>query len=119
MRLLRQVQRVQGVQRVQDDSLSEAIEATDSTLYTTQFARAGRSNRILLDYLRNNRTNTSVAAYSSRARAGAPVSVPIGWDELRATVNPAEAHAATASCSPGAVNPGIASAKNLVKAAYG
>ena len=69
-------------------ALCEAIEATDSRLYTTQFAKAGRSNKILLDYLRNNRTNTSVAAYSSRARAGAPVSVPIGWDELRATVNP-------------------------------
>lgn len=69
-------------------ALCEAIEATDGRLYTTQFAKAGRSSKILLDYLRNNRTNTSVAAYSSRARAGAPVSVPIGWDELRATVNP-------------------------------
>jgi bifunctional non-homologous end joining protein LigD len=69
-------------------ALCEAIEATDSTLYTTRFAKAGRSNKILLDYLRNNRTNTSIAAYSSRAREGAPVSVPIGWEELRATVNP-------------------------------
>ena len=69
-------------------ALCEAIEATDGRLYTTQFAKAGRANKILLDYLRNNRTNTSVAAYSSRARAGAPVSVPISWDELRATVNP-------------------------------
>ena len=69
-------------------ALCEAIEATDRTLYTTQFAKAGRSHKILLDYLRNNRTNTSVAAYSSRAREGATVSVPVGWDELRTTVNP-------------------------------
>jgi bifunctional non-homologous end joining protein LigD len=68
-------------------ALCEAIEAADRTIYTTQFAKAGRSNRILLDYLRNNRTNTSIAAYSSRARDEAPVSVPIGWDELR-TLNP-------------------------------
>jgi bifunctional non-homologous end joining protein LigD len=68
--------------------LCEAIEATDPDLYTTQFAKAGRTGKILLDYLRNNRTNTSIAGYSTRARPGAPVSVPIGWDELRATLNP-------------------------------
>jgi bifunctional non-homologous end joining protein LigD len=69
-------------------ALCERIEATDGRLYTTQFAKAGRANKILLDYLRNNRTNTSVAAYSTRARAGAAVSVPLAWDELRPTLDP-------------------------------
>jgi bifunctional non-homologous end joining protein LigD len=68
--------------------ISEAIEQTDPDLYTTEFAKAGRQKKILLDYLRNNRTNTSISAYSTRARAQAPVSTPITWNELRTTLDP-------------------------------
>jgi bifunctional non-homologous end joining protein LigD len=67
--------------------LSEAIERADPDTYTTRFAKAGRKRKILLDYLRNNRTNTSVAAYSTRARPGAPVSVPLTWDELQPSLD--------------------------------
>jgi len=69
-------------------ALSERFEAAQPDLYTTAFAKAGRARKILIDYLRNNRTNTSIAAYSTRARAGAPVSVPVAWDELRTSLNP-------------------------------
>jgi bifunctional non-homologous end joining protein LigD len=65
-----------------------ALVRHDSRRYTVAFARAGRDSKILLDYLRNNRTNTSVAAYSARARDGAPVSVPVAWDELSARARP-------------------------------
>ena len=44
--------------------------------------RGERSRKILIDYLRNSRGNTSVAAYSPRANAAASVSTPIHWDEL-------------------------------------
>jgi bifunctional non-homologous end joining protein LigD len=62
--------------------VSEAIVRTDSRIYTTTFAKAGRERKILIDYLRNNRTNTSVCAFSPRARPGAPVSMPIDWSDL-------------------------------------
>jgi bifunctional non-homologous end joining protein LigD len=68
--------------------LSEAIERTDPDTYTTRFAKAGRGRKILIDYLRNNRTNTSIAAYSTRARPGGPISVPVTWEELRPGLRP-------------------------------
>jgi bifunctional non-homologous end joining protein LigD len=76
-------------------ALSEAIERTDPGTYTTQFAKAGRERKILIDYLRNNRTNTSVAAYSTRARPHAPVSMPLTWAELKTSLNPASFTMAT------------------------
>jgi len=63
-------------------AVSEAIVRSDPRTYTTEFAKSGRERKILIDYLRNNRTNTSVCAFSPRARLGAGVSVPLGWDEL-------------------------------------
>jgi bifunctional non-homologous end joining protein LigD len=54
-------------------------------VFTSAFKRAGRERKILVDYLRNNRTNTSIAAFSTRARPGAPVSMPVAWSELTRT----------------------------------
>lgn len=63
-------------------AVSEALVRTDPRLYTTKFAKLGRERKILIDYLRNNRTNTSIAAFSPRARPGAPVSMPVDWEDL-------------------------------------
>jgi len=69
-------------------SLAEALVRHDAALFTTEFRKHGRERQILVDYLRNNRTNTSIAAFSTRAREGAPVSVPIDWSELRPSLDP-------------------------------
>ena len=68
----------------------------DADFYTTDFRKAGRDSKILIDYLRNNRTNTSICAFSVRAREGAPVSMPVGWKDLTAAKPPRRFIIATA-----------------------
>lgn len=49
---------------------------------TTQFKIDKREGRVFLDWMRNRYTATSVAPWSLRPRAGAPVATPLAWEEL-------------------------------------
>jgi bifunctional non-homologous end joining protein LigD len=62
--------------------IAAAMEADDSSRYIATMAKKSRGGKIFVDYLRNGRGATAVAAYSARARPGAPVSTPVGWEEL-------------------------------------
>jgi bifunctional non-homologous end joining protein LigD len=61
--------------------VAERLGATAPDRYTLS-ARANRSGRILVDYLRNGRGNTVVGAYSPRALPGFPIAAPITWEDL-------------------------------------
>jgi bifunctional non-homologous end joining protein LigD len=65
-----------------------AIEKAHPELYLTKMTKSARKGKIYLDYLRNERGATSVAPYSPRARVGAPVSMPLSWNELKVAERP-------------------------------
>ncbi len=50
--------------------------------FTTNIRKDERNDKIFIDYLRNNRGSTCVSAYSIRARDGAPISMPIAWENI-------------------------------------
>jgi bifunctional non-homologous end joining protein LigD len=63
-------------------AVAEMIVKAFPDRYTASMAKARRPGRIFIDYLRNVQGATAVAAYSARAKRGAPVSMPVDWSEL-------------------------------------
>ncbi len=61
---------------------AETMSAMEPLKFVATATKSKRKGRIFLDYLRNARGATSVASFSLRAREGAPVAMPIRWDEL-------------------------------------
>ncbi|MBX5192803.1 MULTISPECIES: non-homologous end-joining DNA ligase [unclassified Rhizobium] len=70
-------------------SLAESMSADAPEKYLSTATKAKRGGHIYIDYLRNGRGSTAVAAYSTRARLGAPVSMPLDWSDLNEVSGPA------------------------------
>jgi bifunctional non-homologous end joining protein LigD len=78
-------------------AVAQRMVAEDPGGFTAKMSKSRRKGRIFVDYLRNARNATAIADYSTRARPGATVAVPIGWDEV----------------NPRAKNPPIHSVRNV------
>lgn len=63
-------------------SFAEALVEAHPDRFTARMSKAGRTGKIFVDWLRNQRGATAIAPYSTRARLNAPIAVPVSWREL-------------------------------------
>jgi len=63
-------------------ALVEVMVKSFPARFTSSASKARRDGKIFLDYLRNSRGATAIAPYSVRAKAHAPVALPIAWEEV-------------------------------------
>ncbi|MGH6956304.1 MAG: DNA ligase D, partial [Caulobacteraceae bacterium] len=64
------------------------IAAEEPDAFLINMAKAKRTGKIFLDYLRNDRMSTAVAPLSPRGRPGAPVSMPLVWSQVKSGLDP-------------------------------
>jgi len=63
-------------------ALAQAMANRSPKQYVATMTKAARTGKIFVDHFRNGRGATAILPYSPRARTGAPVALPIAWDEL-------------------------------------
>jgi bifunctional non-homologous end joining protein LigD len=61
---------------------ADALARSEPDRFLATATKRLRNRRIFVDYLRNGRGATAVASYSLRAREGAPVAMPLSWNDL-------------------------------------
>ena len=69
--------------------IADSMAADSPDRFVATITKSKRRGKILIDFLRNQRGATAVAAYSTRARPGAAVSMPLAWEELSPGIGPA------------------------------
>lgn len=62
--------------------LAERMAADHPKSFVVKSTKSIRTGRIFIDWMRNSRGATAVAPWSMRARPGAPISMPIEWEDL-------------------------------------
>jgi bifunctional non-homologous end joining protein LigD len=62
--------------------IAEFLVRAEPAFFTSRMAKAGRTGKVFVDYLRNAETASAVSAFSARARRNAGVATPLHWDEL-------------------------------------
>ena len=68
-------------------SIAGALERAHPGLVTTEWTKRKRRG-VLVDSNQNGPGKTTAVVYSVRPRAGAPVSTPLAWDEVREGLDP-------------------------------
>ena len=63
-------------------AFADRLEVTQPERFTSNIRKAKRTGRMFVDYLRNERGSTAIGPFSTRARKGCPVAVPVSWQEL-------------------------------------
>jgi bifunctional non-homologous end joining protein LigD len=73
-------------------AVAQRMVAEDPGAFTAKMSKSRRTDRIFVDYLRNAWNATAIADYSTRARPGATVALPITWDEVNPRVKNPPVH---------------------------
>jgi len=63
-------------------NFAELLARTDPHRFVANMSKARRQGRMFIDYLRNGQGSTAICPWSTRARTGGTVAVPVTWEEL-------------------------------------
>jgi bifunctional non-homologous end joining protein LigD len=68
-------------------AVAELFEQTEPELVVSRMTKARRTGKVLIDWSQNDRNKTTVCVYSLRATERPTASTPVGWEEVRATLD--------------------------------